>query len=575
MVSKVFGGLSFSGEERLICAKMASAARRWPFVKLRTGIFDGSWFGESLPGYGKPQWYVNETNELIYGKRDPIPDSRGPFDPNSFAIEIFFRPQTGEIELWSGIGATPLFYAFDAANLIIGSDPTVVCAALKSSPELDPAGIMSLFGFEYQTPTRSLFKEVKRLPPCHRIKGGTRGWGKAVSYIKPFVSSFPCAGSRTVSEAAECLARGVSAAVRERERVCLPLTGGVDSRTLLACLTPREELQSYTRGAPHDAEVVTAARLAKITGIAHQGFPFPDDYLEKSFPRVVHLTGGCVPANHSHAIHPLGQLANRRIDTVLPGTNGEFGRAFWPSESFAGCESEIDLWNRFFALNFRFNEQTIRNIFQPPWDQAVLSTAEDLRNEYAADMPINGEAPEVDLDWIYLLRRIPLFIIWGPYIWNSAFQVAMPFMDVDYLKAVVALPSWQRLGPSVHAAVIKSRNPRFLKIPLVPSGRMLKPEIGERWRVRWRLKKASLMGISQLGPQRYDLWLRKEAAFVESVLFSSHAADRRLFRIEETRKLWHEHLGGGNQTSLLCKLLTLELACRINMDGMTVTWDEN
>jgi Asparagine synthase len=574
MVSKVFGGLSFSGEERLICAKMASAAHRWPFVKLKTGIFDGSWFGETLPGYGKPHWYVNETNELIYGKRDTIRDSKEPSDPSSFAIEIIFRPQTGEIELWSGIGATPLFYAFDAANLITGSDPTVVCAALKSSPELDPAGIMSLFALEYQTPARSLFKEVKRLPPLHRIKGGAEGWSEPVSYVKPFVFSFPKDGSTSISDAAECLIRAVADAVREREGVCLPLTGGADSRTILASTPSCERLQAYTRGTPRDAEVVTATKLAKIAGIPHRCFPFPDDYLEKSFPRVVHLTGGCVPANHSHAIHPLGQLAKQTVDTVLPGTNGGFGRSFRATEHFAGTSGATDFWNRFFALNFKFNEQTMTNVFHPPWSDAVLSTIPDLRHEYAADLPVNGTTPQVDLDWIHLLRRIPHFTVWGPYVWNSAFQVVMPFMNFDYLKAVAGLPSWQRSNPAVHASVMKSRNPRFLKIPLVPSGRMLKPEIGERWRVRWRLKKASLMGISQLGPQRYDLWLRKEAAFVESVLFSSHAADRRLFRIEETRKLWHEHLGGGNQTAMLCKLLTLELACRINVDGMSVKWNE-
>jgi hypothetical protein len=126
----------------------------------------------------------------------------------------------------------------------------------------------------------------------------------------------------------------------------------------------------------------------------------------------------------------------------------------------------------------------------------------------------------------------------------------------------------------VHASIIQSRNPHFLKIPLVPSGRMLQPEIGERWRVRWRLKRASLMGICQRGPQRYDLWLRQEAAFIESILFSSHAIDRRIFRIEGIRKLWHEHMHGGDQTRMLCKLLTLELACRINLDGMSITWDQ-
>ena len=66
-----------------------------------------------------------------------------------------------------------------------------------------------------------------------------------------------------------------------------------------------------------------------------------------------------------------------------------------------------------------------------------------------------SSAPGIDLDWIHLLRRIPHFTIWGPYVWNSAFRVAMPFMNFHYVKAVTGLSSRQRLGPFVHASVIK------------------------------------------------------------------------------------------------------------------------
>jgi hypothetical protein len=70
MVSKIFGGLSFRGDQGLLCRKMASAAQRWPFVNLRTDVFCESWFGETHPGHSEPRWHVNEKQELIYGERD-------------------------------------------------------------------------------------------------------------------------------------------------------------------------------------------------------------------------------------------------------------------------------------------------------------------------------------------------------------------------------------------------------------------------------------------------------------------------------------------------------------------------
>jgi Asparagine synthase len=574
-MSTIFGGISFTEEEKLICKKMSLVAERWPFVKVKSGILDRGWFGEALPGYSESKWHVNESRELVYGELDSLSVlSERSVKLDSLAIQVTVRPEAGEIELWSGGGVTPLFYAFNGGNLVIGTDPTIVCAALDSSPELNPIGIMSLFALDYQTPTSTLFKQIKRLPPYHRLKGGAKGWGSAVSYIKPFMTSLSNAGETTVLQAAECLAQGLSETVGDGEGVCLPLSGGFDSRTLLAGIRFHGGLRSYTRGASRDAEVVTASKLAKIKGVPHQCFPFPDHYLERSFPRIVHLTGGCVSAEHGHAIHPLSQLMRQGVHTVLPGTNGEFGRAFWPHKYFLRIESPADFWNRFFALNFHFNEHSIRSIFYPPWDDALLSTIRDIQNEYVTDISISGNAPQIDLDWIYLLRRVPDFIIWGPYVWNSALQVVMPFLNCRYLEAVAGLPPAHRLGPSVHKLVMQSGNPKLLEIPRAPSGYMLEPKFGERWRALWRRTVSSLKGVSQGSPQKYASWLREEARFVEFILFSDHIADRGLFRIEEIRKLWNNHMRGGDQTSLLCKLLTVELACRANMDRMSVTWEE-
>ena len=245
----IFGGISFTEEEKRICRKMSSVAERWPLVKVKTSIVDRGWFGETFPGYSQSKWQVNESRESIYGEGDSIPVLRGgSVKPDCLGIQVILRFEAGEIELWSGGGLTPLFYAFSSRNLIIGTDPTIVCAALDSSPDLDPTGLMSLFSLDYQTPSSTLFKQVRRLPPYHYIKGGPNGWGDAQSYVKPLITSVCNAGDSGVQQAAECLVQAVSKAVGNGEGVCLPLTGGVDSRTLLAAIRPDGSVQSYTRG---------------------------------------------------------------------------------------------------------------------------------------------------------------------------------------------------------------------------------------------------------------------------------------------------------------------------------------
>jgi hypothetical protein len=148
-------------------------------------------------------------------------------------------------------------------------------------------------------------------------------------------------------------------------------------------------------------------------------------------------------------------------------------------------------------------------------------------------------------------------------------------MNADYVRAVAGLSASDRLGPSVHTSVIEACNSKLMSIPLVPSGRKLKPAAGEKWRARLRRKAASLRGIVAGGPQRYDAWLREERGFVESVLFSKASRERGVFREAEVRKIWARHLEGGDETAMLCRLLTVEMACLINQDRMTVSWIED
>ena len=91
----IFGGISFTKEEKFICKKMGSVAERWPFVGVKSGILDRGWFGETLPGYSQAKWHVNESRELVYGDGDSISVlNNKSIRLDSFAIQVALRPRS-------------------------------------------------------------------------------------------------------------------------------------------------------------------------------------------------------------------------------------------------------------------------------------------------------------------------------------------------------------------------------------------------------------------------------------------------------------------------------------------------
>ncbi|HEX7151735.1 MAG TPA: asparagine synthase-related protein [Thermoanaerobaculia bacterium] len=134
------------------------------------------------------------------------------------------------------LGTRPLFYATTNGTLIVTNDfPTLIDASFHTRA-LHRDAIADFFAHGYNTDlTRTVFAQIRRVPPGHRLIASAEGVRVERWWELPFCEEPLRIGER---EAVERFRDVFGTAVRERAqgRVAIGLSGGVDSTTVAATL---------------------------------------------------------------------------------------------------------------------------------------------------------------------------------------------------------------------------------------------------------------------------------------------------------------------------------------------------
>jgi asparagine synthase (glutamine-hydrolysing) len=145
---------------------------------------------------------------------------------------------------------------------------------------------------------------------------------------------------------------------------------------------------------------------------------------------------------------------------------------------------------------------------------------------------------------------------------RSRVEVRLPFLDAEYVDAVLRLPPAQRLGTGVHRHLLAKFNPALLKITNSNTG----APAGASDFTQRLCRKAGFLMKRCFGYERYrhyvdvPAWLRGPLRKpVEDVLFDERTLDRGLYKPDAIRKLQNP------EATLL--LLYVELWHRMFVDG--------
>ena len=348
--------------------------------------------------------------------------------------------------------------------------------------------------------------------------------------------------------------------LRGAQRIGLSLTGGLDSRMILACgdLLPKD-LPCYTFGGPYRdcADVRIARRLAQACGRPHQTIPVTAQFFKEFHDlarRTIYTTDGGLDVMGSVEV-----FVNR------------FAREIAPIRMTGNYGSEI------LRSNVAFKPMPIlQEMFAPEFMghfQAASATYSRLRKDLATSFVAFKQVP-----WHHHAR-------WA--VEQSQLQPRSPYLDNELVALAYQAPRDLSLNKALAHRFIEAHNPAFTGIPtdrgVVGSrqanvGRlgMMRQEFLPKAEYamdygmpKWLTRIDGFMRFTRwerlfLGRQKFyhfRTWYRDELSdYVRAVLLDPRTLGRPYLNSKRVEQMVNEHTNGrGNYTLEIHKLLTSEL----------------
>jgi asparagine synthase (glutamine-hydrolysing) len=446
-------------------------------------------------------------------------------------------------------------------------------AILEVHPKLrssDPRSLGEFVAYSCVLENRTIFEDIHVLPAASAWTFRNAQLESKSAYFEPrqWEDQTTLSEESYYQELRSTLSTNLPRYFAGRQAMGIAMTGGLDTRVILACHPPAAgSLPSYTFGGPfrESQDVRVGRQIAGICQQPHQVIEVGNEFLA-AFPqyaeRSMYLTEGTVDVNRASDLY-VSKKGREIAPAKVVGTYGsEIVRhavMFKPAEPLAG-------------------------LFSPDF----MPRVREARRTYAA---VRQEHPVT----FAAFRQSPWYHHGVLAIEQSQLSVRSPFMDNDFVRTVYRAPKASATNGDVRLRLIRDGNPALGRIPSDRGvggngGRFTSALARAYQEFTFKAEYAYDYGMPQpvaridhllsglrlerlfLGRHKllhFRVWYRDAlAAYVREMLLDPRTLSRSYLEPKKVEALVAGHLKGGlNYTSEIHKLLSLELVHRLFLDS--------
>ena len=505
-----------------------------------------------------------------------IPELNG-----AFSLAIWDRARRRLLLVSDRLGLHPLYFAEVPGGILFSSGVRALLADPRVPRGVDLTAMAEFLTFDHVLRDRTFLKGV-RLLPQGTILTWQDGRTSLRQYWKPtFRSVHPIRKEEDYShELLEHLRLAVKRQHRLKPQAALLLSGGLDSRALLAVLAEQEggdQLRTLTWGIPGCDDARSASETARRVGADHHFCELRPDWLLSLGWEAVRVTDGMGNVVNLHAIAPLKDelaWANVMYKGFLGDAMFGFGERprYWADYApEAEVQVHVEAYRDYDVLPFDLPSHP--QLFTEPFRRDL---GDSVIEDYQAVIR-ESEAHQLSDQRIYidLTQRVPRMTARGVDVVRTQAEVRLPYCDKDLLDFSLTIPPGLRLGRSVMVRAFEEAYPELAKVPLPSTGLPMiacAREVMGRGRqtIQWHLRRHGLhrlAGPSHRPYKDYGAWFRSALRpWVEGILLDSRCLERGYFRPEYMRRLLQEHMQGADHASRLGGLITIEIWHRQFLD---------
>lgn len=291
---------------------------------------------------------------------------------NGRFLLVFWDSQQQEWTLVTDRLGTYHVYAVWRGDKIAAFGADLVELARKDSRrELDWEGLATFFAFGFFLNDRTYYQDIRILQPASVYRIGADGTLK--SHHRYWCLRHEVDENRTYGQTIEQYDALLRQAVSRCStgRIALPLSGGLDSRSLAYAMPRGEAVQAYSYGyTANSVEIQIAAQIAQKRGFSFYSHVI-EPYLFSRLPEITAALHGSQDVTQARQVSVNGWVAER-ADAVLTGLWGDvwcdqMGAADGLPLGMSAAEAAVKRFQK------RGREWLLEHVVAPHFTQANLS----------------------------------------------------------------------------------------------------------------------------------------------------------------------------------------------------------
>jgi len=503
-----------------------------------------------------------------------------------FALALWDRRERKLLLARDRYGVKPLYYAQVSNTLLFASEVKGLLAHGALRPQIEIDGLAEYLTFQNFFSDRTLFKDVRLLPPGTIMEVDASGATRTRRFWDFHFSETETAGA---DELLEALDGAFTGAVRRQLVSDVPvgsyLSGGMDTGAITAVAAQHlKNMCSFTVGFDLTSasglelaydERKPAERMSYLFHTEHYEMVLKAGDMQRAMADVVwHIEEPRV--GQSYPNFYATKLASRFGKVVLSGAGGDelfagYPWRYWRSPASGGFEHYVDEYYRFWQR--LLPDDNYERVLAPVWHQVRHVDRRAIFRSVFAEAPPRLAGPEDYVNHsLYFEAKTfmhGVLTIEDKLSMAHGLETRVPFLDNDLVDLACRIPVRHKLGGLDQVIRLDENDagPKQARYyAKTRDGKLIMRRLMKRF-VPEEIADGVKQGFS--GPDAS--WFRGESIdYVRGRLLASNARIYDYLDRHAVEALLHEHLEGkANRRLLVWSLLYLEefMTCFISADG--------
>lgn len=495
---------------------------------------------------------------------------------------VIYDGRTNELKLFSDkFGLQPLYYAILPGGVVFGGEVKSLLQDAEVGTEPDFRSFGDFFHYGQIIGTKTLFKEVKLIEAGSVFSinlSSLKVSSKKYWHLNElFVRGGDYRLDLPIEDVTDRLMGSIQACSSKREILGLSLSGGLDSRGILAGLGGSTKgLSTYTLGLRGCADQKLAEMMARAAETSHEFIEIENDYLSDFIgmaKSMIRISDGMYHPHESTEMIALEYFKRAKFKILLRGHGGEIAKAAlaYPvmvTPQVYSCSSREILNHIYGITNLVKRDIDVAKLFSPQICHTI-SESPFKSLEEACGNAAETMAPADVCIYYYISQHIRRQVVSSLDIFRTQVEIRMPYVDEEFLRGLLQLPLKYRNSGEIHYALIKKYMPDLIKIPNSNTGAPLDAGPVKLFimdKINSALKRIGVSGFRHYN--EFQKWHRE--SFREcsrKIIFSDITRDRGIYNLDYLDILFDLHMTGKKDYGhLIGTIVGLELWFRSFVD---------